>query len=105
MVNEPPVIHPFTAWVGRHLRAPQSAHAGDFIDGVRTDLAEVLRTLDRGMPNNSGVRLDPRRRHPIIVSPLDPQPEPLGLTAIKAELGRRWPMTRLLDVLLLHDIL
>src|SRR6185437_5491710 len=54
------------------LNLPMSA--GDFIDGVRTDLAEVLRTLDRGMPTNSGVRLDSRRRHPIIVSPLDPQP-------------------------------
>jgi TnpA family transposase len=78
--------------------------ACDFIDGVRTDLAEVLRTLDRGMPANTGVRLDSRRRHPIIVSPLDPQPEPLGLTAIKAELGRRWPMTRLLDVLKETDL-
>jgi len=77
---------------------------GDFIGSVRADLAEALRTLDDEMPHNSGVRLDPRRRHPIIVSPLDPQPEPPGLSAIKAELARRWPMTGLLDVLKETDL-
>lgn len=77
---------------------------GDFIGSVRTDLAEALRTLDDGMPHNSGVCLDPRRRHPIIVSPLDAQPEPPGLSAIKAELARRWPMTGLLDVLKETDL-
>jgi TnpA family transposase len=76
----------------------------DFIDSVRADLTEALRTLDRGMPRNSGVRLDARRRHPIIVSPFDPQVEPPGLAAIKAELGRRWPMTGLLDVLKESDL-
>ena len=78
--------------------------AGDFIDSVRADLAEALRTLDRGMSRNPGVCLDPRRRHPIIVSPLEAQPEPPGLGAIKAELGRRWPMTGLLDVLKEADL-
>jgi len=34
-------------------------------------------------------RLCPRRRHPIVVSPLDPP----TLEAPKAELGRRWSMT------------
>ena len=77
---------------------------GDFIGSVRADLAEALRTLDDGMPHNSGVHLDPRRRHPIIVSPLDPQPEPPGLSAVKAELARRWPMTGLLDVLKETDL-
>jgi TnpA family transposase len=50
------------------------------------------------MPRNPGVRLDPRRRHPIVVSPLEPQPEPSGLGALKAELVRRWSTTGLLDV-------
>ena len=52
-------------------------------------LAEALARLDRGLPRNPGVRLDPRRRHPIMVSPLEPQPEPPTLGALKAELGRR----------------
>lgn len=78
--------------------------ASDFIEGLRVELADALRALDHGMARNPDVRLDPRRRHPIIVSPLDPQPEPPGLAAIKAELGRRWPMTGLLDVVKEADL-
>jgi TnpA family transposase len=78
--------------------------ASDFVEGLRVELADALSALDQGMPRNPGVRLDPRRRHPIIVSPLDPQPEPPGLAAIKAELGRRWPMTGLLDVVKEADL-
>jgi len=44
------------------------------------------------------VRLDPRRRHPIVVSPLEPQSEPSGLGRLNAQLGWRWPTTGLLDV-------
>jgi hypothetical protein len=40
---------------------------------------EALRRLDRGMPRKGGVRLDPRRRHPVVVRPLEPQPEPAHL--------------------------
>ena len=78
--------------------------ASDFVEGLRVELADALSALDHGMPRNPGVRLDPRRRHPIIVSPLEPQPEPPGLAAIKAELGRRWPMTGLLDVVKEADL-
>jgi TnpA family transposase len=78
------------------LGLPTEARA--FTDALRAEMAEALGQLDRGMPRNPGVRLDPRRRHPIIVTPLEPQPEPQGLGAIKAELGRRWSGTGLLDV-------
>ena len=56
--------------------------ARDFVNAARSELAAALREFDQGLAGNSGVRLDPRRRHPIIVSPLEPQPEPLGLAAI-----------------------
>jgi hypothetical protein len=67
-------------------------------------MAEALIHLERRLPRNSTVRIDPRRRHPIVVSPLDPQPEPPNLEALKTELGRRWPMTRLLDLLKEADL-
>ena len=69
-----------------------------FTDALRAEMTEALGQLDRGMPRNPGVRLDPRRRHPIVVSPLEPQPEPSGLGALKTELIRRWSTTGLLDV-------
>src|SRR5215211_1681749 len=75
-----------------------------FTDALRAEMAEALARLDRGMPRNPRVRLDPRRRHPILVSPLEPQPEPPTLEALKAELGRRWPMTGLLDILKEADL-
>src|SRR4051794_18685026 len=85
-----------------HLGLPTTARA--FTDALRTELSKALQKPDHGMPRNPGVRLDPRRRHPIVVSPLEAQPEPEGLGAIKAELGRRWPMTGLLDVLKESDL-
>jgi hypothetical protein len=87
-----------------YARLSLPTEARVFVDGARAELAEAVRLLDREVPRNPGVRLDPRRRHPIIVSPLEPQPEPPGLAAIKAELGRRWPMTGLLDVLKETDL-
>ncbi len=67
-------------------------------------MTEVLTRLDRGLPRNGTVRIDPRRHHPIIVSPLDAQPEPPNLEALKDELSRRWPMTGLLDILKETDL-
>ena len=84
------------------LGLPTEARA--FTVALRAEMAEALRRLDRGMLRNAGVRLDPRRRHPVVVSPLEPQPEPPGLGALKAELGRRWPMTGLLDILKEADL-
>ena len=35
----------------------------------------------------------------ISITPFAPLPEPTGLVAMKSEIGKRWPMTGLLDVL------
>jgi TnpA family transposase len=84
------------------LGLPVQARA--FTEALRTEVAAALSRLDRGLPRDPGVRLVPRRRRPVVVSPLEPQPEPPGLGALKAELGRRWPMTGLLDLLKEADL-
>jgi len=69
-----------------------------FTAAVKADMGQALVALDHGMPRNAKVRLDPRRRHPIALTPLEPQPEPPNLEALRSELGRRWPMTGLLEL-------
>ncbi len=78
--------------------------ASAFIDRLRTEMETALGTLNREMPGNPTVRLDLRRKHPIVVTPLAPLPEPPTLEALKTELGRRWPMTGLLDMLKEADL-
>jgi hypothetical protein len=81
---------------------PQNGQA--FIGKLKSEMTEALTCLDRGLPRNATVRIDPRRRHPIIVSPLAAQPETANLEALKDELSRRWPMTGLLDILKETDL-
>jgi len=40
-----------------------------------------------------------RGENRISITPFQPLPESQGLQSVKAETGRRWPMTELLDVL------
>ncbi len=75
-----------------------------FTGGLKAEMIEALAQLDKEMPRNSTVRLDPRRRHPIVVSPLEAQAEAPNLEALKGELSRRWPMTGLLDILKETDL-
>ena len=62
-------------------------------------MEEALETLNRGLPENSHVKILEKGNGWISLSPLEAQPEPVGLTALKTELGQRWPMTSLLDIL------
>ena len=75
-----------------------------FTNALRTEMSEGLAQFNKEIPRNPGVRLDPRRHHPIVVSPLEPQPVPSNLEALKGELDRRWPMTGLLDILKETDL-
>lgn len=68
-------------------------------------MTTALERLNESLPRNVHVRLDPRRaKKPIIVSKLEALPEPLNLAALKSEVGRRWPMTSLLDILKEADL-
>ena len=76
-----------------------------FIAGLRDEMTKALERLNQRLPKNPYVRLDPRRKtKPIIVTKLEPQPEPPNLAALKTELGRQWPMTSLLDILKETDL-
>ncbi|PJG45772.1 hypothetical protein CAF53_24115 [Sphingobium sp. LB126] len=74
-----------------------------FTCAVKAEMEQALAVLDPGMPSNTKVKLNPRRRHPIVVTPLDPLPAPPTLEALGGELGRRWPMG-LLDILKEADL-
>src|SRR3546814_1185428 len=66
---------------------------------TRTDTLFPYTTLFRSIPRNDKVRLLWRGENRISLTPFKPLPEPRGLASIKTEIGQRWPMTRLLDVL------
>ncbi len=67
-------------------------------------MTDALAAVDGGLASNRHVRVLKRGGGRITVSPLERQPEPLGLVALKAEIARRWPMTTLLDMLKEADL-
>jgi TnpA family transposase len=79
------------------LNLPQDAQA--FVDRLRAQMQTALAALDAGMPKNTTVKILKRKNGWIRVSPLKAQPPPRNLARFKAELGARWRMTSLLDVL------
>ncbi|HYX32281.1 MAG TPA: hypothetical protein VE954_04155 [Oligoflexus sp.] len=75
-----------------------------FCQKIQETMTEELENLDRSMPKNSLVRILSRSDGWISVKPLDAQPEPQNLIRLKTEVGKRWPMTSLLDVLKETDL-
>jgi TnpA family transposase len=84
------------------LGLPRDADA--FIARVHAEMVEALETLDRGLAGNPHLRILKRGGGRIALAPLEKQAEPEGLIALKAEIGRRWPMTNLLDMLKEADL-
>ena len=80
------------------LGLPLSADA--FIAKQKREMEEALEKFDRTLPKNKYVALATRKGKPwMTVAKLEPQKEPRFLTALKAEVGRRWGQLFLLDVL------
>jgi TnpA family transposase len=79
----------------------QPTEAESFIQQIQEDMRKALRSLDGAMPRiRDKVRLLPnRKKKPISITPLAPQAEPRNLASLKQEVGTRWPMTSLLDML------
>jgi hypothetical protein len=84
------------------LGLPRDADA--FIARVQTDMTEALATFDAGLATNPFVRILKRGGGRIALTPLEKQEDPAGLAALKTEIGRRWPMTSLLDMLKEADL-
>ena len=82
----------------------QPLEATAFVQALQRSLREELIALDQGMPANLDVRILAKAGGWIKLSPLPPQPDPANLLALKTEIGRRWPMTNLLDVLKETDL-
>lgn len=66
---------------------------------IRAELEQELRLLNAEIPSSDKVRILWGGRNRISITPYEPLPEPQGLRTVKAEIGQRWPMTELLDVL------
>jgi len=84
------------------LHQPQDVEI--FIGKLQQEMKTALTTLNRTIPNNTGVQLLPKGGGWISLSPLEPQPEPTHLRLLKGELGQRWPMIELLDMLKETDL-
>ncbi len=84
------------------LKLPSQAEA--FIQQVQQEMRDELVALDRTLLRNADVEILPKAKGWITLSPLAPQPEPTNVLALKMEITKRWPMTRLLDVLKETDL-
>lgn len=90
--------HHYYQWLG------QPVEAESFVERIRQTLRAELAALNDGLPTNAEVTLLGKAGGWIKLSPLAAQPEPQNLLALKSEIGRRWPMTSLLDVLKETDL-
>jgi TnpA family transposase len=78
--------------------------ADRFIADLQAEMRQTLQTLDAGLPANAQVRIGVKREGWITVTPLDAQPDPPNLTALKTEITATWPMTSLLDMVKEADL-
>lgn len=84
------------------LKMPNDADT--FITTLQGQHRAALQMLNAGLPKNKSVRILPKNDGWIRVTPLEPLPEPTQLASLKGEIGRRWPMTSLLDMLKEADL-
>src|SRR5258708_10473521 len=67
-------------------------------------MCEALNGFDGGLKKTRCVRIGPKGGGWITLTPLDAQPDPPNLTALKTELNAIWPMTSLLDMVKETDL-
>jgi TnpA family transposase len=86
------------------LNQPQEAEA--FVAQLQGELRAALGALDATLPTDPAVSISRSAtgQGRLKVAPLAPQPAPVALERLKAELAQRWPMTSLLDMLKEADL-
>jgi TnpA family transposase len=75
-----------------------------FISGLQEEMRAPLSQLDAGLPRNPRVKITAKRGGWITLSPLQAQPDPENVEALKAEVSATWPMTSLLDIVKETDL-
>lgn len=84
------------------LHQPLEAEA--FIAQLQQAMREALSAFDAELPGNPAVKILPKRKGWIQLSPLKSQSDPPNLGRLKAEIAEHWPMTNLLDILKETDL-
>lgn len=84
------------------LQLPLEAEC--FVAELQAQMRAALETCDAGLKTNRQVRIGTKGGGWITLSPLDAQPDPPNLIALKAEVNARWPMTNLLDMVKETDL-
>ncbi len=84
------------------LKLSRDTHA--FIGQLKQEMEDGLTRLDEGIGSNEHVLILKKDGGWISLSPLPVELEPANLTALKARMLERWPLTSLLDVLKKTDL-
>ena len=82
-----------------HAGLKLTRDAQEFSRSVREQLEHELLQLNTALPANDKVRLRWSGENRNCITPFAPAPETKGLIGLKSGIGRRWPMTGLLDTL------
>jgi hypothetical protein len=83
-----------------HYRAlAKPLDPAEFIEPLQAQMREELLALQQALPSCDWLRITDKRGGQITLSPLEEAPEPRNLRRLKAEVGRRWGLVPLLDML------
>jgi hypothetical protein len=91
-------------WVRYYQTLNQPLDGQTFVTGVQRTMEHWLACLNTDLPTNPSVTLRPQGKNRIRLTPLAPLPAPQHVERLEVEVLRRWPMTRLLDVLKETDL-
>ncbi len=82
----------------------QPTDVEEFISSLQEKMSLGLEQLDKGLSQNSSVKVLAKNNGWIRLSPFDALPKPPNLQHLKREIEQRWPMTSLLDMLKETDL-